>query len=320
MNSTHHKPFISVISPVYGASSLLNELTQRIQETLEKITSDYEILLVEDHSPDNSWVEIQKLANKDTRIKGIKLSRNFGQQYAINCGLDHASGEWIFTLDCDLQDNPAEMLAMMEAAKKGFDVILLKRKNRQDSVLKKLFSWLFYKILSYLSGARLDSAIANFCLYHRSVVDAMAQMQDYNKYYPAMIHWVGFRQCILEAQHLKRKDGKETSYSFAKRMNLAINTILSFSNKPLLLTVYLGIFIVFTTGLMACLLTIAYVYSDLKVSGWMSLFMSIWFLSGIIICVLGMIGLYLGKTLDTVKNRPRYIVMKKVNLQTESTL
>lgn len=307
-------PYISVISPVYGASTVLEELVHRIQHALETITPSYEIILVEDHSPDDSWQIIQNLSRKDQRIIGLKLSRNFGQQYALNCGLDHSSGEWIFTLDCDLQDNPSEMVHMMKAAEKGYDVVQLKRKNRQDTALKKFFSKLFYKLLCYLSGANLDSGIANFCLYHRTVVNAMAQMHDYNRYYPAMIHWVGFRQYILEANHLKRKDGKTSSYSFSKRLDLAFHTILSFSNKPLLLTVYLGIAIVFISGLFAMLLILSYVFSEIKVSGWMSLFVSIWFLSGIIICVLGMIGLYLGKTLDTVKNRPRYIVMEKINL------
>jgi glycosyltransferase involved in cell wall biosynthesis len=311
---TIHQPFISVISPVYGASSLLEELVHRIQETLQPITPDYEILLVEDASPDDSWQVIEALAAKDSRIKGIRLSRNFGQQYAINCGLDHASGEWVFTLDCDLQDNPADMVKMLEKAQQGYDIVLLSRKHRQDNMIKKLFSRLFYKILSYLSGVHLDSSIANYCLYHQTIVTSMATMHDFNRYYPAMIHWVGFRKAIVEGIHLKRKDGKDSSYNFAKRLNLAFQTILAFSNKPLLLTVYLGLSIVLIAGIMAMSLVVAYIFSTIKVSGWMSLFISIWFLSGIIITVLGMVGLYLGKTYESVKNRPRYIVMNRLNL------
>lgn len=308
------RPYISVISPVYGADTLLDELVTRISAAVQGITEQFEIILVEDNSPDHSWQQIEHLCRKDSRIIGIRLSRNFGQQYALNCGLDHARGEWVFTIDCDLQDAPEQIPLLFLKAQEGYDIVLASRSDRQDGLLKRFLSSAFYKMLSYLTETRLDASVANFALYHRNVVIALSSIGDYARYYPAMIHWVGFRKAVLSVPHLGRKDGKESSYNFKKRMDLALNTIISVSNKPLRLTIQLGISIVFLSTLFAFVLVIRYLTSDFRVSGWMSIFVSIWFLSGIIITVLGMVGLYLGKIFENVKQRPRYIVHTIVNI------
>ncbi len=312
MNITPH---ISIISPVYGASTLLEELVRRIGESVSKITENYEIILVEDHGPDDSWQKIKAVCEKDPRVIGIRHSRNFGQQYAINCGLDHARGEWVVTLDCDLQDRPEEIINLYNKAQEGYDIVLASRQNRQDDFLKKLFSKIFYRLLSYLTDTHQDASLANFSLYHRSVVDALKSMNDYSRYYPTMIHWVGFRLVKLDIQHASRTDGKKSSYNFKKRLALAFDTIVSFSNKPLRLTVKLGILILFTSMLFAIALVISYFFTDISVSGWASTFLSLWFLSGIIVTILGMIGIYVGKIFETVKRRPSYIVGERINYE-----
>ena len=136
---------ISVISPVYGAGGLLDDLVKQIIDAVEQITDHYELILVEDCGPDDSWKKIQKICAKNKRVVGIQHSRNFGQQYAINCGLDHASGEWVVTLDCDLQDRPEEILNLYRKAQEGFDIVLASRKNRRDDFIKKFCSQMFYK-------------------------------------------------------------------------------------------------------------------------------------------------------------------------------
>jgi len=307
------QPFISIVSPVYGASALLEELVRRIGESVGKITENYEIILVEDHGPDDSWQKIQAICQKDKRVIGIRHSRNFGQQYALNCGLDHARGEWVVTLDCDLQDRPEEIINLYKKAQEGYDIVLASRQNRKDDFLKKLFSRMFYRALSYLTDTHQDASLANFSLYHRNVVEALKSMNDYVKYYPTMIHWIGFRMAKLEIQHASRKDGKKSSYSFKKRLTLAFDTIVSFSNKPLRLTVKLGILILLIATLFAVALVVSYFFTDISVSGWASTFLSLWFLSGIIITILGMIGIYVGKIFETVKRRPSYIVGEKLN-------
>ncbi len=311
--NTH--PLISVISPVYGASALIEELVRRINESVSIITDNYEIILVEDHGPDDSWQKIKTICQNDRRVIGIRHSRNFGQQYALNCGLDHSRGEWVVTLDCDLQDRPEEIIHLFNKAQEGYDIVLASRQNRKDDYLKKLFSKMFYRTLSYLTDTYQDASLANFSMYHRNVVNALKSMNDYSRYYPTMIHWVGFRLAKLKIQHASREDGKKSSYSFKKRLALAFDTIVSFSNKPLRLTVKLGILILVFATFFAFALVISYFFTDLSVSGWASTFLSLWFLAGIIITILGMIGIYVGKIFETVKRRPSYIVGERINYE-----
>jgi len=312
------QPFISVISPVYGASALLEELVKRIETSVSKISKNYEIILVEDHGPDDSWEKIQGICAENKQVTGIRHSRNFGQQYALNCGLDHARGEWIVTLDCDLQDRPEEIINMYAKAQEGFDIVLASRQNRRDDVLKKFYSKLFYKTLSYLTDTQMDASVANFAIYHRKVVNAFRSMHDYYRYYPTMVHWVGFRMTKLEIEHAEREDGKKSSYDFRKRLNLAMDTIISFSDKPLRLIVRIGILISVISALFAIALVVRYFVVDQDVSGWTSMFLSLWFLSGLMITILGMVGIYVGKIFEITKHRPTYIVGEILNYKSKA--
>lgn len=302
-------PYISVVSPVYGAASLLHELVRRTTDALSDIPGGFEIILVEDHSPDESWAAIQAESKKDPRVRGISLSRNFGQQSAIQAGLDAARGTWVLTLDCDLQDTPEVIPVMLQkATSENLDILFAARKNRRDGFVKKAASRLFYRLLGYLSETPVDPDVANFVLYHRRVVNAMKNLGDFYRYYPMINRWVGFRSATISIEHAARTDNRRSSYSFRKRIVLAIHTILSFSDKPLRMVMKLGIMLVLFTMVVAIALVIRYFIMGAVVSGWLSVFLSIWFLSGIIILILGIVGLYLGKTFETVKRRPTYII------------
>lgn len=302
----------SIISPVYEAAKLLPELVQRISSSVSKITDNYEIILVEDNSKDNSWEVIKQLAAHDDKIVGISLSRNFGQQYALNAGFDNADGDWIVTLDCDLQDEPERIIDLYNEAVKGYDIVFAGRVERKDGYLKILGSRLFYKILGYLTETDQDHSIANFVLYRKNVIESMASLGDYHKYYPMLNKWVGFKTITLPIKHAARKDNKKSSYSFKKRLRLAFSTIVAFSDKPLRLVLKLGISVVTISFIFALILVIRYIASGEKVSGWVSIFLSVWILSGIIIIILGLLGTYIGKIFETVKNRPTYIIKEKI--------
>lgn len=299
---------ISIVSPVYGAASALPELITRIHQTVRQITENFEIILVEDNSPDNSWEVIKRLSVSDDKILGISLSRNFGQQYALNAGFDKARGNWIVTMDCDLQDEPERIIDLYNEAKKGFDIVFASRVNRQDGFIKKLGSRMFYKTLGYLTNTEQDNSIGNFVLYNKKVIEAMASIGDYYKYYPMLNRWVGFKTKVLPIKHAERKDNIKSSYSFKKRLRLAFTTIIAFSDKPLRLVLRLGITLVFISLIVALILIVRYFVVGETVSGWLSLFISVWLLSGIIIMVLGLLGVYLGKIFETVKQRPTYII------------
>jgi polyisoprenyl-phosphate glycosyltransferase len=308
---------ISVVSPVYKCSTCLIELYFRLVKTLETISNNFEIIFVNDSSPDDSWSEICKLCQKDNRIKGINLSRNFGQHYAITAGLNFAKGEWIVVMDCDLQDQPEEISKLFFKATEGYDVVYGRRNVRKDNLIKVYLSKLFYRVLSYLTDTKQDSSIANFGIYKKNVIKAILSMGDSMRYFPTMVRWVGFNQTSINIDHAERKDGK-TAYSFRKLINLSINVMLAFSDKPLKLTVKLGFIISLMAVIFALIFLIQYILGDIKVIGFTSLIISIWLLSGIIISILGILGLYIGKTFENVKKRPSFVVKEFLNIEENS--
>ena len=235
-------PLFSVVIPVYGCKTSLIELYLRLKSSFEALSADFEIILVNDASPDGAWDVIEDLANKDSRVKGIDLSRNFGQHYAIAAGLDVSLGEWVIVMDCDLQDQPEEILNLYKKAQEGFDVVLAKRQLRQHSLIKVALSKSFYNMLGYLTDTKQDSSIANFGIYHKKVIQTICSMGDSVRYFPTMVKWVGFKQTEIDVIHAPRAEGDST-YNFRRLFNLGTDVILSFSNKPLLLTVKLGLLI-----------------------------------------------------------------------------
>lgn len=293
--------------------NLVEELVRQLIETLDAMNEDYEIILVDDSSPDKSWKKIEDLCKVNHKIKGIKFSRNFGQHYAITAGIEKANGDWIVVMDCDLQDRPDQIPFLYEKAINGYDLVLAQRKQRQDSLFKKITSKLFYKILAYLTNTEQDPTIANFGVYNRKVVDAILEMKDHIRFLPTMSQWVGFKKTKLEVLHSKRFQGA-SSYSFKKLTDLAVNNIIAFSDKPLRLTIKLGFFISLVSFAFALFYLLLYLTNNIKVPGFTSLMLSIWFLSGIIIIILGVLGLYIGKIFDKVKNRPIYIVEEYLNI------
>jgi dolichol-phosphate mannosyltransferase len=307
------RPHISIVSPVYRAENILPELIKRIENALHKITYNFEIILVEDGSPDKSWEKIEELSKDKEYIKGIKLSRNFGQHYAITCGLDYAKGEWVVVMDCDLQDQPEEIEKLYNIALEGFDIVLARRAERKDSFFKKFFSKIFYRTLGYLTGTEQDETIANFGIYSHKVIEVLSGMKETIRYFPAMVKWVGFNAVKLDVCHAKRDEGK-SSYNFKKLMNLALDIILAFSDKPLRLVVKAGLLISFVSLIITALYFIKWLKGDVIVLGYTSLIISIWLLSGVIISTLGVIGLYVGKIFEGVKGRPIYIISNSTGL------
>ena len=303
---------LSIVSPVYRAEKIVPMLVQRIVESVQQITDDYEIILVEDGSKDDSWAAIAAVAAQNPKVVGVKLSRNFGQHHAITAGLDCAKGEWIVVMDCDLQDQPEEIPRFYAKAQEGYDVVLGRRHQRKDTFLKRLSSKFFYKTLGWLAGMEYDSTVANFGIYNRKVIDSVVAMRESIRNFVLMVQWVGFRQTKIDITHASRFEG-ETSYTFWQLVNLALNIALSYSDKPIRLTIQTGALIALTSFLFAIVLLYRYFMGEVTVMGYTSLVFSIWFLSGCIMMTLGVIGLYVGKTFEASKQRPIYIVEKKLN-------
>ncbi|MES2847637.1 MAG: glycosyltransferase family 2 protein [Bacteroidota bacterium] len=305
-------PHLSIVSPVYRAEKIIPVLVDRIKKAVAPITDDYEIILVEDCGPDNSWKVIEDISVADSKVVGIKLSRNFGQHYAITAGLDHAKGEWIVVMDCDLQDVPEEIPNLYAKAQEGFDVVLARRHVRKDGFFKTFFSAAFYRTLGYLTGSEQDESVANFGIYSRKAIDAVISMREPIRYFPTMVKWVGFRATKINVLHDNRLEG-ESSYNYKRLFNLAIDIILANSDKPLRLFIKAGVTISLISFVLALFTIYRWLTGGISVVGYTSLIVSIWMLSGIIMAILGVVGLYVGKTFEGVKQRPLYVVEKKVN-------
>ena len=302
---------ISIVSPVYRAEKILPILVSEINLVMERIGEDYEIVLVDDRSPDNSWEVMKVLSSQNPKIKSIRLSRNFGQHSAIFAGLTKTKGDWVVVMDCDMQDQPKEIAKLYKKALEGYDIVLGQRENRKDKFLKKLSSKLFYKVFNYLSGGHFNNEIGNFGIYRKKAIDSILNINDYIKFFPLFINWVGFKSVSIPIEHGEREEGK-SSYSISRLLKLAFNAIISFSDKPLRLFINFGLGI----SILSFVLGIYYLYLSIthKITqpGFSSLILSIWFLSGIIISCIGIVGVYLGKTFDQAKGRPTFIIDEEV--------
>ena len=303
---------ISVVSPVYMGEKMVHELVRRVKENVSSITEDFDIILVNDASPDFSWAEIQKECAADTRVKGVNLSRNFGQHRAITAGLNYAKGDWVVVMDCDLQDRPEEIPNLYKKAQDGYDIVQGERVERHDRFLKKLSSTLFNAVFSYLSGIKKDKKIANFGIYKQPVIRAVCNMPERDRGFGILVGYVGFKSVSIPIEHGSRFEGS-SSYTLTKLLKLAFGSIISNTNKPLRIMTGLG----FTLSVMSLLIAFYNVIVNLLgligVQGFTTTVFSIWFVGGMLMMQVGIVGLYIGKIFDQVKGRPLYVVMDEIN-------
>ena len=303
---------LSIVSPIYRGEKMLDELVRRIIDSVKDITDDYEIVLVNDCSPDNSWEKIVQLCNENKKVKGVNLSRNFGQHYAITAGLSKTSGNWVVVMDCDLQDRPEEIPNLYAKTREGFDSVFAQRVERQDTFMKRLSSAAFYFVFSFLTDSKQDKSVANFGIYNRKVVNAILSMGDSIRYFPIMAQWVGFRKGYLPVQHAERQVGS-SSYSFFKLMRLASDNMIGFSDKPLRLMLTFGFYVVIGSLLVALYYFVKWCLGLIVVDGFTTMVISLWLIAGILTMMLGITGLYIGKIFDRVKGRPVFIIGEAVN-------
>jgi polyisoprenyl-phosphate glycosyltransferase len=311
-------PLISVLIPVYKATDSLVELIERLTNSLNRITSEYEIILVEDGCPDGSWEKVLEVHKDYPFIKALRLSRNFGQHSALTAALDFANGEWIVIMDCDLQDQPEEIEKLYSKASiENYDSVFGARANRQDSVFKRLCSRSFYAVLSYLTGSEIDSRTSNFGIYSRRLMNEVKQMREQLRWYPAMIRWAGFRTTTIEIDHAARVTGS-SSYNFRKLLHLSIDVICISSDKPLRLSIKGGLLMSLTSMLIGIFISLRTIIgSATPPLGWSSLFVSIWFVGGLLIFNLGVIGLYVSRIFNEVRAKPIYIVTESLGFDKE---
>lgn len=304
---------VSIVVPLLNEETLLSELVGRIKENVEKKYRDFELILIDDGSVDRTWELIGLESMKDSRVKGIQFSRNFGHHYAITAGLNYSRGDWVIVMDGDLQDRPEVIPELISKAQEGFEVVFVSRKNRPESRKYLFVQKLFYGLVKWSSGIKIDSTQANFSIVSRKVVNAFKTISENARFYNTNIKWLGFKSCTIFADHGKRYSG-HSSYTLKRRIRLAFDIILSYSEKPLRMAIGLGILISLISTVTAFLILYRYIVWGFTVSGWASTIITILFSTGSILVVLGIMGVYLGRVFQEVKKRPLYIVSNSFNL------
>jgi len=305
-------PLLSIVSPVYKAERIVPELVRRIVESVKTVTEDYEVILVCDGSPDNSWLAIKEECAKNEKVKGVNLSRNFGQHYAITAGMRYAKGEWVVLMDCDLQDPPEEIPRLYAKALEGYDIVQSRRIHRKDALFKRMSSVAFHVVFDWFSGMKTDNTISNLGIYSHKVIDAFNEMQETSRSFGTLLSYVGFKRCTIDVEHSDRFEGK-SSYSFRKLMKLMFDITISNSNKPLRIITGIGFLFSLLAFLLALYNVLAYFWGINNLQGFTTTVFSIWFMGGMLMMVLGVLGLYIGKIFNQVKQRPLFIVDELIN-------
>jgi dolichol-phosphate mannosyltransferase len=300
-------PLISVVSPVYKAEECIEELCNKIKLAVEPLTQDFEIILVDDRSPDQSWSVIQTEAFKDQRVIGIRLSRNFGQHRAITAGLDVARGDWVVVMDCDLQDPPEQIPFLYAKAIEGSEIVIAEFEERQESVFAQWVSNLFWTSLSWLAGISFDPKVGNFRIMSKRVVENFRCYREQSRLLGGITSLMGFTTSTIVVKRKERFAG-ETSYTFIKKLSAALDITIAYSDKPLKISVVGGLAISGISVIIGSIILLLKFVGLIEVSGWAGVMFSLYLLGGLIIANLGVIGYYLSKTFDETKRRPLYIV------------
>lgn len=306
--------YFSIVIPIYNEEENIPELYDRLTKVMQKLSEDnqltsnsYEIILVNDCSTDASWHLISELHKKDPRVKGITFSRNFGHHIALTAGLDRALGDTIILMDGDLQDPPEEIPILFEKYKEGYDLVYGIRKNRQDPLLKKITSYLFWLLLRKFSGVDIPAGQTMLRIMSRRIVNVVKDMREQSRFIHGMMAWAGFNVTTLEVKHNPRVKGK-SKYNISKLFMLAFHAVTSFSVVPLRVATYFGLL----CSLISLLLGLYYIYKTIvygiPVLGYASIIVSIFFVGGIQLLILGILGEYVGRTYKEGQKRPLYIV------------
>lgn len=305
---------ISIVSPIYKGEKMLHHLVERCETVVSKMTEDYELILVNDCSPDNSWNVLKEICANDKHVKAIDHSRNFGQHPAISTGFKYVTGDWVVVMDCDLQDRPEDIPALYAKAQEGWDVVFARRAERHDTFFKQLGGRIHHLFFRWLTGVKTDKNIGNFSIFRRNLMDEMIKIPDLSRSFGTLLRHVGGKTTFIDVERPQREEGT-TGYTLSRLLKLAFENSISNSNKPLRLTIILGFSMSLGSGLLAMYQVIAKLLGIITLSGYSSTIASLWFIGGLILFVLGIIGLYIGKIYDQVKGRPYSVVRETINIE-----
>jgi len=301
---------LSIVVPVYKCDACLGHLHERLVAALTDVVPSFELIFVDDRSPDDSWSTLRHLARRDHRLKVVRLSRNFGQHAAITAGLEYASGDWIVVMDCDLQDPPEQVPVLYEKAQEGFDVVLARRVGIGHSFFRRLASAGYFRVLNALLGTSFDAGFGNFSVISRKVRNEFLRVRDKDRHYLMILRWLGFATTSVDFPYASRYAG-ESSYTFGMLLRFAFDGLFFQTTTLLRWIVYFGFAVSGLGALLALFFVINYFVGH-PYAGWTSLGVLLLLLGGFIIVSTGVTGLYIGKIFVQAKDRPLYVVDRVV--------
>jgi glycosyltransferase involved in cell wall biosynthesis len=302
-------PVISVVIPVFEEATNLPVLYQRLVKVLEALESSFELVFVDDGSRDDSLSILRALAEKDSGVTLVELARNFGHQIAISAGLDYAQGNAVIIMDADLQDPPEVLPQFIEKWREGHEVVYAIRAHRQESPFKRLSYATFYRVLQRIANIEIPLDAGDFCIMDRRVVDILVNMPERNRFVRGIRSWVGLDQVGLAYERQARRSGRP-KFTFTRLIYLALDGLVSFSFVPLRAITLLGFCVSSISILLAVAYTIKKLTSGLSPPGFATTIVAIFFLAGIQLITLGVIGEYVGRIFEEVKHRPLYVIRR----------
>ena len=314
------KPAYSVIIPAYNEQEVIGETYNRLTKVMKSMDGPYELIFINDGSRDDTARIIAGFCENDPCVRLLDLTRNFGHMPAITAGMEHARGDAVIVIDADLQDPPEVLPEMAAMWRKGFDVVYGKREKRKgETFFKRLTSKIFYRLLCFLTSSDFPLDTGEFRLIDRKVCDAVNRMKEKKRYIRCMVSWVGFKQTGVLYVREKRFAGK-TKYPLKKMIALAMDALLSFSNKPLKLATSIGFFISLCSFIYMVFILFQKIFTDTTVAGWASTMGLILFTQGIVLMFLGLMGDYIGRIYEEIKDRPIYIVREEIHYDKKDTI
>jgi polyisoprenyl-phosphate glycosyltransferase len=317
-NASGH-PHLSVVVPVFRCTPCLGPLHVRLSATLDELLDgDFELVLVDDRGGDGAWEAIAELSRADARVRGIRLSRNFGQHAAITAGLDAARGDWAVVMDCDLQDPPEDIPRLYAKAMEGFDVVYGRRQSKPTGLIRGLSAKLYFKGLNVFTGAGVQGEFGSFSMISRKVIDGFLRFRDEDRHYVLILHWLGFDWAAVDYEPSTRYAGR-SSYSFTALLRHALDGVFFQTTVLLRWIVYFGFALATLGALLAAYFTVARLVGT-AYPGWTSIAVIMLLASGFIITSTGITGLYVGKVFDQVKGRPLYIVDREIDAGSEQSI
>jgi dolichol-phosphate mannosyltransferase len=316
MNDTG--PLFSVVIPVYNEEGNIPELHRRLTPVLQQMCrkegfaeESYEILMIDDGSADGTWSRIRDIHQKDARLRGLSFSRNFGHHVAVTAGLDFALGETVILMDGDLQDPPEEIPTLYEKFKEGYDIVYALREKRAAPLFKTIGSWIFLKLLKRISNVEVNINSGIFRIVGRQCVEDIKKMREKSRFLTGMLSWIGYRQTGVLTRRDERYEGR-SKYTLFRLIRLAWHGITSFSRVPLQSATYFGFIVAFFSFLYGCYMLLKKLIHGIPIMGYASIIVSLFFLGGIILFVLGSIGEYIGRIYEQVQDRPLYLVKERL--------